>query len=82
MPARPSHLHYIYTSKPLGALLGISALQAECPDMWPMSGVVASALLSTPIVRHLVNLLGVREAGSASIKSMFEGGFRVSRPER
>ena len=43
-----------------------------------MSGVVASALMSTPVLRDAVNILGVREAGTDSIMRMFKDGFQVN----
>lgn len=43
-----------------------------------MSGVVASALMNTPLLRDAVNILGVREAGTASIMRMFDDGFQVN----
>ena len=43
-----------------------------------LAGVVASALMATPVVRHAVNILGVREAGTRSIMNMFADGFQVN----
>ena len=64
--------------QPYGAILGMSVAEDVFPGVWPMSGVVASALMATPVVRHAVNILGVREAGTRSIMKMFADGFRVN----
>lgn len=55
----------------------MSVVEEAFPGVWPMSGVVASALMNTPVLRDAVNVLGVREAGTASIMKMFEDGFQV-----
>lgn len=64
--------------QPFGAILGMSVAEDAFPGVWPMSGVVASALMNTPVLRDAVNILGVREAGTASIMKMFEDGFQVN----
>ena len=56
----------------------MSVAEDVFPGVWPMSGVVASALMATPVVHHAVNILGVREAGPPSIMKMFADGFRVN----
>ena len=56
----------------------MSVAEDVFPGVWPMSGVVASALMATPVVRHAVNILGVREAGTRSIMKMFADGFQVN----
>ena len=56
----------------------MSVAEDVFPGVWPMSGVVASALMATPVVRHAVNILGVREAGTRSIMNMFADGFQVN----
>ena len=56
----------------------MSVAEDVFPGVWPMSGVVASALMATPVVRHAVNFLGVREAGTRSIMKMFADGFQVN----
>ena len=56
----------------------MSVAEDVFPGVWPMSGVVASALMATPVVRHAVNILGVREAGTRSIMKMFADGFQVT----
>ena len=56
----------------------MSVAETAFPGVWPVSAVVASALLSTPVLRDAINVLGVREAGTASILKMFADGFRVS----
>ena len=65
-------------NQPYGAILGMSVAEDVFPGVWPMSGVVASALMATPVVRHAVNFLGVREAGTRSIMKMFADGFQVN----
>ena len=55
----------------------MSVAEDAFPGVWPMSGVVASALMNTPVLRDAVNILGVREAGTASILKMFADGFQV-----
>eukprot|EP00904_Undaria_pinnatifida_P003242 jgi/Undpi1/12919/HiC_scaffold_7.g02585.m1 len=62
---------------PYGALLGSSVLTRELPGLWPFSGVVATALMWTPFLRHCINFLGVREAGTASILQMFADGYKA-----
>ena len=47
------------------------------PGLWPVSGVVASLLLKTPVLRTFINHLGVRVAGTMSIHQMFADGFQV-----
>ena len=66
------------THQPFGAILGMSVAEIAFPGVWPVSAVVASALLSTPVLRNAINVLGVREAGTASILRMFADGFKVS----
>ena len=56
----------------------MSVAEDVFPGVWPMSGVVASALMVTPVVRHAVNILGVREAGTRSIMKILAGGFQVN----
>ena len=56
----------------------MSVAEDVFPGVWPMSGVVAYALMATPVVRHVVNILGVREAGTRSIMKMFADGFQVN----
>ena len=58
--------------------MGSSVLRRELPDLWPVSGVVATALMFTPVLRHFINYLGVREAGTASILQMFADGYQVN----
>eukprot|EP00904_Undaria_pinnatifida_P001777 jgi/Undpi1/115/HiC_scaffold_1.g00115.m1 len=62
---------------PFGAILGMSVAEIAFPGVWPVSAVVASALLSTPVLRNAINVLGVREAGTASILRMFADGFKA-----
>lgn len=50
------------------------------PGIWPMTGVVASMLLKTPVMRNLVNWLGVREAGKKTIVDLFTKGCKVQSP--
>ena len=66
------------TIQPYGALLGASVLPRMLPDVWPVSAVVATALTKTPVLRELVNRLGVREAGRQAIHRMFADGFQVN----
>ena len=66
------------TSQPYGAILGASLLPRELPELWPASGVVATALMSTPVLRHFINYLGVREAGTETILQMFADGYKVT----
>lgn len=65
-------------SQPFGAILGSSVLPELLPTVWPVSGVVASALLQTPVLRHFINYLGVRKAGTRSIHQMFADGYQVN----
>eukprot|EP00904_Undaria_pinnatifida_P007772 jgi/Undpi1/4124/HiC_scaffold_16.g07491.m1 len=62
---------------PFGAILGMSVAETAFPGVWPVSAVVASALLSTPVLRDAINVLGVRKAGTASILQMFADGFKA-----
>eukprot|EP00904_Undaria_pinnatifida_P000570 jgi/Undpi1/10513/HiC_scaffold_29.g12963.m1 len=62
---------------PYGAILGASLLPRELPELWPASGVVATALMSTPVLRHFINYLGVREAGTETILQMFADGYKA-----
>ena len=56
----------------------MSVAETAFPGVWPVSAVVASALLSTPVLRDAINVLGVRKAGTASILQMFADGFKVN----
>lgn len=53
-------------------------LRRELPDLWPVSGVVATVLMWTPVLRHCINILGAREAGTQSILQMFADGYKVN----
>lgn len=66
------------TNQPFGAILGMSVCETAFPGVWPMSAVVASALLRTPVLRDAINVLGVRKAGTNSILQMFADGFKVN----
>ena len=66
------------THQPFGVILGMSVAETDFPSVWPVSAVVVSAVLSTPVIRDVMNVLGVRKAGTASILRMFADGFKVS----
>eukprot|EP00904_Undaria_pinnatifida_P000777 jgi/Undpi1/106/HiC_scaffold_1.g00106.m1 len=67
----------IAMNESFGAILGMSVAQTAFPGVWTGSAIVASALLSTPVLRDAINVLGVREAGTASILRMFAEGFKL-----
>eukprot|EP00904_Undaria_pinnatifida_P001666 jgi/Undpi1/114/HiC_scaffold_1.g00114.m1 len=62
---------------PFGVILGMSVAETDFPSVWPVSAVVVSAVLSTPVIRDVMNVLGVRKAGTASILRMFADGFKA-----
>eukprot|EP00752_Nemacystus_decipiens_P017201 g15410.t1 len=61
---------------PFGSLLGIGILSDLMEAANPLGGVVASALLMTPLLRRAVNWLGVRKASTRSIVQMFADGLK------
>lgn len=65
------------TIQPFGAMLGFSVLDDLLPGVWPVSGVVATALTCTPFLRQAISWLGARKASMAAILQMFDDGFQV-----
>eukprot|EP00904_Undaria_pinnatifida_P003262 jgi/Undpi1/12937/HiC_scaffold_7.g02603.m1 len=61
---------------PFGAMLGFSVLDDLLPGVWPVSGVVATALTCTPFLRQAISWLGARKASMAAILQMFDDGFQ------
>eukprot|EP00752_Nemacystus_decipiens_P008244 g7371.t1 len=62
---------------PFGSILGVGVLPDVFDGLSSIGGVVANALLMTPLLRRAVNWLGVRRASSAGIVQMFKDGIQA-----
>eukprot|EP00752_Nemacystus_decipiens_P008243 g7370.t1 len=63
--------------QPFGSILGVGVLPDVFDGLSSIGGVVANALLMTPLLRRAVNWLGVRRASSAGIVQMFKDGIQA-----
>lgn len=67
--------------QPFGSLLRIGVPIDSPGGAYPIRGMVADALLTAPVLRLLVDWVGVRRVGFASVLGMFADGHEVGRSE-